>query len=126
MNRVIEILGGKDNKLFKIFSRPNILKANKHKLYFDVPYGYEYKWGDPNDDGEKALSRELGVKVKFICNAHGASFHLDKVGAVGNTGDAHVVELDSEKDELFFLVKTGFTKLNSSVVEDYLKNKRRQ
>ena len=95
-----------------------------HKFYVDVPYGHPYKWIQVRDEADHALTREFGVKFKFICNAHGAHFNPDKLGAVGNKGDANMVEVETEKDELFFLIKTGFTKLNTSVVEDYLNKKR--
>ena len=97
-----------------------------HKFYVDVPYGYVYKWQNKKEGGDEALVREFGVNIKFICNAHGAHFNQDNLGAVGNKGDAHMVELESEKDELFFLIKTGWTKLNTEVVENYIKTKRKR
>ena len=96
-----------------------------HKFYIDVPYGYEYKWQGNNDDADSALSREFGIKFTFICNSHGSHFHPDKVGVVGNKGDANMVEVKTEADELIFLLKTGLTKLNTEIVEDYIKTKRK-
>ena len=93
-----------------------------HKIYVDVPYEYNYVYRVNQDEstGPDVLTRDFGVKFAFVCNAHGAHLNANKLGAVGNKGDAHVVWLESEEDELFFLIKTGFTKLNKDVVELYL------
>ena len=95
-----------------------------HKFYVDVPYGHEYKFQGKDDDADSALTREFGVNFTFICNASGSQFHPDRVGVVGNEGDANMVEVETEQDELLFLLKTGFTKLNTEVVENYIKKKR--
>jgi hypothetical protein len=94
-----------------------------HKVYVDVPYEYNYVYriAQGEDTGPEVLSRDFGVKFAFICNAAQRFSNPEGLGAVGNTGDAHVVWLESEKDELFFLIKTGFTKLNKNVVELFLK-----
>jgi len=90
-----------------------------HKFFVDVPYGYIYVYNG-EQDGTEVLTRDFGVKFTFICNAHGARLNAKGVGAVGNKGDAHMVTVGSESDELFFLLKTGFTKLNTDVVNLYL------
>jgi hypothetical protein len=94
-----------------------------HKIYVDVPYEYNYVYRVDHDEstGPEVLARDFGVKFAFICNAAQRFSNPEGLGAVGNTGDAHVVWLESEKDELFFLIKSGFTKLNKDVVELFLK-----
>ena len=93
-----------------------------HKVYVDVPYEYNYVYriAQGEDTGPEVLSRDFGVKFAFICNAAQRFSNSSGLGAVGNRGDAHVVWLDSEEDELFFLIKTGFAKLNNEVVELFL------
>ena len=93
-----------------------------HKIYVDVPYEYNYVYRVDHDEctGPEVLARDFGVKFAFICNAAQRFSNPEGLGAVGNKGDAHVVWLESEKDELFFLIKTGFTKLNNEVVELFL------
>lgn len=94
-----------------------------HRVYVNLPYNYNYEY-QGESCGPEALSREFGVEFEFICNAAQSRFNLSKLGQVGNKGDAHVVFLESEKDEIFFLLKSGFIKLNNIVVEDYLNKKR--
>ena len=45
------------------------------------------------------------------------------LGKVGNKGDAHMVEVESEADETLLLLKTGWAKLNNDVVLNYMKEK---
>ena len=93
-----------------------------HKIYVDVPYEYNYVYRVDHDEctGPEVLARDFGVKFAFICNAARAMFNTSGLGMVDNQGDAHMVELESAEDELFFLIKTGFAKLNTSVVENYI------
>lgn len=95
-----------------------------HKFYVDIPYGHDYKFQGKGDDADSALTREFGVKFTFICNASGSHFHPDRVGVVGNKGDANMVEVPTGADETLFLLKTNWARLNNNVVEDYIKKKR--
>ena len=80
-----------------------------HIFYVDVPYDYDYKFDASSQLGDAVLTRDFGVKFKFICNGGGGI----------SKGDAHRVEVNSEAEETFILVKTGWTKLNNKVVKDY-------
>lgn len=95
-----------------------------HKIYVDVPYRYAYEYRNGEQDGPEVLTRDFGVKFTFICNAAKSAFNTEGLGSVGNKGDAHIVYLDDPKDEIFFLIKSGFTKLNKDVVENYMNKKR--
>jgi hypothetical protein len=55
---------------------------------------------------EKVLTKEYGVEFRFC---------LNNVCGIGN-GDMYCVELNDEKDVLFFLLKTGFTQIEGSVI----------
>jgi hypothetical protein len=94
-----------------------------HTIYVDVPYEYNYVYQVDRGEstGPEVLTRDFGVKFAFICNAAKRFRDPAGLGAVGNRGDAYVVWLESEEDELFFLIKTGFKKLNTDVVDLFLK-----
>lgn len=97
-----------------------------HRIYVDVPYSYDYVYKHGEQDGPEVLTRDFGIKFEFICNASRGMFNHDRLGLVGNKGDAHIVYLDDPKDEMFFLIKSGFTKLNKDVVENYIKQHRKE
>ena len=82
----------------------------KHHFFIDLAGNYRFKWHSANDTSSMVLSREYGYDFTFICNCH----------AQISQGDVYRVVVDSEKDELFFFLKTGFKKMNSKVVEDYM------
>jgi hypothetical protein len=94
-----------------------------HKIYVDVPYNYDYVYHGESS-GPEVLTRDFGAQFVFICNAAQRVKNASGLGIVGNRGDAHLVWLESEEDELFFLIKTGFTKLNTDVVGSYINEKR--
>lgn len=81
-----------------------------HIFYIEVPNNYKYDWSiakSPTD----ILRVETGALVEFICNSH----------ARISEGDVYQVGVDSEKDEVFFILKTGFSKMKTEVVTEYLK-----
>jgi hypothetical protein len=79
-------------------------------FYVDVPNTYQYDYVPGDMTGPDVLTRELGVQITFICNS------VAKI----SEGDVHAVTVESEKDELFFLLKSGFKKMDTQVVETYL------
>lgn len=92
-----------------------------HKLYVDVPYSYKYVYHGESA-GPEVLTRDFGATFKFVCNAYNKTVPGGP-GAVGNYGDAHLVELNRVEEETFFLIKSGFTKLNTKVVEDHIQKR---
>ena len=88
-----------------------------HVFYVDVPEEYNYQFDDKTRRGDDVLTRDFGAKVKFICN---------RAGRISK-GDAHSVEVENEQEEVFFLLKTGFTKLDKLIVkEHFAKNFKRR
>lgn len=83
-----------------------------HVFYVDVPYTYDYVWGRLRS-GPDVLTRDFGVKFEFICNSN----------AKISEGDVHRVTVKDYKDEVFFLLKTGFKKVNTNVVDTFLSKK---
>lgn len=85
-----------------------------HIFYVDVPYDYKYnfkRWGV--EYGDEVLSRDFNTKIEFICNS----------GAKISHGDCHRIIVDTEKDELFFLITSGFEKIPTEIVEKYIADK---
>ncbi len=80
-----------------------------HIFYVDVPSDYNYDW-NISDSSTEILRVQTGTLIEFVCNNH----------ARISKGDVYQVKVDSEKDELFFLLKTGFSKMKTEVVADYL------
>lgn len=85
-----------------------------HIFYVDVPGDYEYDWSISTHPTE-ILRFETGALIEFVCNSH----------ARISEGDVYQVGVDTEKDELFFLLKTGFTKMKTEVVAEYLEYRHR-
>ena len=83
-----------------------------HKFYIEVPNNYKYDWSIAKIAHE-VLSIEYGPSIDFICN-HGARI---------SEGDVFSVTTESEGEEVFFLLKTGFKKMNTKDVENYLQAK---
>jgi hypothetical protein len=81
-----------------------------HIFYVDVPTGYKYDWSVSSSPTE-VLRIETGALIEFVCNSH----------ARISDGDVYQVGVETEKDELFFLLKTGFSKMKTEVVAEYLK-----
>lgn len=84
-----------------------------HIFYIDVPNEYEYKYQPGDKYGTDVLTREYGVPITFVCN-HGAKI---------SEGDVHAVTVNNVGEELFFLLKTGFKKVNTQVVLNYIQAK---
>jgi hypothetical protein len=80
-----------------------------HIFYIEVPNGYKYDWSISSSPTE-VLRVETGTLIEFVCNSH----------ARISDGDVYQVGVDTEKDELFFLLKTGFSKMKTEVVTEYL------
>lgn len=90
-----------------------------HVFYIDVPIEFDYRFDRFVGDyltGADVLAKDFGVKIKFICNPGGGI----------SRGDAHSVEVENEQEEVFFLLKTGFTKLDKHVVKEYFATKFKQ
>lgn len=86
-----------------------------HIFYVDVPSDYNYDW-NISDSSTEILRVQTGTLIEFVCNNH----------ARISKGDVYQVKVDSEKDELFFLLKTGFSKMKTEVVKNYLDFRSRQ
>ena len=82
----------------------------KHRFYVDLAGDYQYNWDSPDDTSTMVLSREFGYEFRFVCNSY----------AKISKGDVYQVVVDSPKDELFFFIKTGFEKIDSKIVEEYI------
>ena len=80
-----------------------------HIFYVEVPSDYKYDWSVSSSPTE-VLRVKTGTLVEFVCNSH----------ARISDGDVYQVGVDSDKDELFFLLKTGFSKMKTEVVQEYL------
>ncbi len=80
-----------------------------HIFYVDVPSDYKYDWSISSSPTE-ILRVETGTLIEFVCNSH----------ARISDGDVYQVGVETEKDELFFLLKTGFSKMKTEVVKEYL------
>jgi hypothetical protein len=83
-----------------------------HKFYIDVPSDYKYDWSIAKI-AHDVLSIEYNAAIEFICN----------IGARISEGDVFSVTTENEGDEVFFLLKTGFKKMNTHKVETYLQAK---
>ncbi len=81
-----------------------------HIFYVSVPSDYKYDWSVSSSPTE-VLRIKTGTLIEFVCNSH----------ARLSEGDVYQVGVDSEKDELFFLLKTGFSKMKTEVVQEYLR-----
>jgi hypothetical protein len=79
-----------------------------HIFYVDV-VDYKYDWSIAKSPSD-ILRIETGALIEFVCNSH----------ARISEGDVYQVGVDSEKDEIFFLLKTGFSKMKTEVVKEYL------
>ena len=84
-----------------------------HIFYIDVPNDYKYVYRDGDRYGPDVLTREYGVPIRFICNS------LAKI----SDGDVHAVIVNNVGEELFFLLKNDFKKVNTQVVQNYLQAK---
>jgi hypothetical protein len=73
-----------------------------HIFYVDVPTGYKYDWSVSSSPTE-ILRVKTGALIEFVCNSH----------ARISEGDVYQVGVETEKDELFFLLKTGFSKMKT-------------
>ena len=83
-----------------------------HTFYIDVPSNYNYNWSLA-PGSSKALQLETGaLKVFFVANS---------IAKISN-GDCYQVTVPTTEDELFYILKTGFTQPNSKAVDDYLAN----
>lgn len=80
-----------------------------HIFYISVPSGYKYDWSVSSSPTE-VLRIKTGTLIEFVCNSH----------ARISEGDVYQVGVESDKDELFFLLKTGFSKMKTEVVQEYL------
>jgi len=85
-----------------------------HIFYVEVPTGYKYDWSISSSPTE-ILRVETGTLIEFVCNSH----------ARISEGDVYQVGVESDKDELFFLLKTGFSKMKTEVVQNYLELRHR-
>jgi hypothetical protein len=83
-----------------------------HIFYVEVPNSYKYDWSIAKIAHE-VLSTEYNAAIEFICNQ----------GARISEGDVFSVTTEYEGEELFFLLKTGFKKMNTQVVESYIQAK---
>ena len=84
--------------------------SGRHSFYVDVPHGYDYKWDGKNTPTcSEALTREYGIPIEFVVNSF----------AKISKGDAHRVTVDNEGDELLFLLRTGFEKLETQKLKNY-------
>jgi len=80
-----------------------------HIFYVSVPSGYKYDWSVSSSPTE-VLRIKTGALIEFVCNTH----------ARISEGDVYQVGVESDKDELFFILKTGFSKMKTEVVQEYL------
>lgn len=80
-----------------------------HIFYVEVPSWYNYDWSISSSPTE-ILRVETGALIEFVCNSH----------ARISEGDVYQVGVETDKDELFFLLKTGFSKMKTEVVKEYL------
>ena len=85
-----------------------------HIFYVEVPTNYKYNWSISSSPTE-VLRVETRTLIEFVCNSH----------ARISEGDVYQVGVDSDRDELFFLLKTGFSKMKTEVVQNYLELRRR-
>jgi hypothetical protein len=85
-----------------------------HIFYVEVPNNYKYDWSISKSPTE-ILRVETGTLIEFVCNSH----------ARISDGDVYQVGVETEKDELFFLLKTGFSKMKTEVVQEYLQSRYR-
>lgn len=86
-----------------------------HIFYISVPVNYKYDWSI-SKSATQILREETGTLVEFVCNSH----------ARISDGDVYQVGVETEKDELFFLIKTGFSKMKTEVVQEYLQLRHRE
>jgi hypothetical protein len=90
-----------------------------HTFYIDIPDNYERDWSNGAHwaEPDSVLARQLGVKtIEFVCNS------IAKI----SDGDAYEVTVDGEYDETILILKHGFRKLDSAVVEAYKERRRRE
>jgi len=85
-----------------------------HIFYVEVPTSYKYDWSISSSPTE-IMRVKTGTLIEFVCNNH----------ARISEGDVYQVGVESDKDELFFLLKTGFSKMKTEVVQNYLELRRR-
>jgi len=85
-----------------------------HIFYVEVPTNYKYDWSVSSSPTE-VLRVKTGALIEFVCNSH----------ARISDGDVYQVGVESDKDELFFLLKTGFSKMKTEVVTEYLQSRYR-
>ena len=81
-------------------------------IYIAVPTTYPYRFDRRANYAEDALSREFNLPVHFVTN-EGIKFGHPAT-------DVYRVELPSEQDQSFFLLKYNFVLLDNKLVDDYI------
>ena len=103
----------------------SVAPFDMHTFYIDVPADFDYPWHlcpytDPTGERHEATGPEIlrvmypEVKIKFICNSY----------ANLSVGDVHQIDVENESDEIFFLLKTGFLKIDAQEIEEFISKKR--
>lgn len=81
-------------------------------VYIDHPaYLGAYKYLPGEKTANEVVSRILGVRAKFLCNSI----------AQISKGDVYELLFDSHEDATIFVLKTKYTILNKTIVEEYKK-----
>lgn len=85
-----------------------------HIFYINVPTNYNYNWQLSSSASEVLCLQTEASEVSFVANSYA------KISA----GDCYRVTVPAESDELIFILKTGFEKVNDIAVSKYLKKNR--
>jgi len=79
------------------------------KFYVDVSSNFKYDW-HISHNVDVILEKMTGCeKARFVCNSF---------GGISN-GDCYKITLNNDDDKLFYLLKTGFTTIDPTVVSNW-------
>jgi len=85
------------------------------ELCVDVSPNFKYDWHishNVDDILEKITGCE---KARFVCNSFGGI----------SSGDCYEITLNDDDDELFYILRTGFTAINPAVVSNWRASKQK-
>jgi len=79
------------------------------EFYVDVLQNFKYDCHISNHVDD-ILEKMTGCeKARFVCNSYGGI----------STGDCYKITLNTDDDKLFYLLKTGFTTIDPTVVSNW-------
>jgi hypothetical protein len=83
-------------------------------FYVDVSSDFKYDWRISKHVGDIIAKMTGCEKARFVCNSF---------GGISN-GDCYEITLNDDDDELFYLLKTGFTTIDPTVVSNWREKKK--